>query len=146
VQTNSGNFGFNLATKYSGSGVNYLVVDEPEARLAVQMKNEPIDQVLECLMSRPPIGDKTVITLGKNGAIGMDSTGIHHEAAIVDKVTDTLGAGDAFFAITALIAEEADMPTLLRIGNAAGALKTKIVGHQRSVTKDELIRTLEKVY
>ena len=140
VQTNSGNFGFNLATKYSGSP-DYLVVDEPEARLATQMRYEPIEEVLEELREMV-FAQKVVITLGKKGAIGMDHSGMHGQPALTDKVVDTLGAGDAFFAITALIAEDATMPEILRIGNAAGAIKTGIIGHQREVRKDELIKLL----
>lgn len=140
VQTNSGNFGFNLATKYSQLRPDYLVVDEPEARLATQNRFGPIESSLEKL--REDVAGKVVITLGKAGAVGIDSTGIHSGKAFVDRVVDTIGAGDAFFAVTALIAEEADMPTLLRIGNAAGAFKTGIVGHRGRVTKDGLFKTL----
>ena len=49
VQTNSGNFGFNLATKYNNHGVDYLVVDEPEARLATTNQYESIERSLEWL-------------------------------------------------------------------------------------------------
>jgi len=143
VQTNSGNYGFNLANKYAGAPVNYLVVDEPEARLATNNQYASIEISLDMLYNQ--LAPKVVITLGKDGAIGMDATGIHRVPAYVDKVVDTLGAGDAFFAITALIAEEATMPEILQIGNAAGACKTKIIGHQREVKKDELIRMLDKV-
>jgi len=141
VQTNSGNFGFNLATKYSHLRPNYLCVDEPEARLATQNRYGAIEYSLEKL--REDVAEKVVITLGKAGAIGMDSTGTYRASAFVDKVVDTIGAGDAFFAITALVAEEATMPELLEIGNAAGAVKAGIVGHRERVTKDALIRQLE---
>jgi len=140
VQTNSGNFGFNLATKYLSHRVDYLVVDEPEARLATHNQYGPISQSLQWLQEN--IAEKVVVTLGKKGAIGADDTYTCEDPALTDKVTDTLGAGDAFFAITALIAEQASMPEILRIGNAAGACKTGIVGHQRAVGKDELVRML----
>ena len=141
VQTNSGNFGFNLATKYEWLRPNYLVVDEPEARLATQNRDGPITASLDELRER--VAEKVIITLGKQGAIGQDATGTYSASAFTDKVVDTIGAGDAFFAITALIAEDTDMPTLLEIGNAAGAIKTGIVGHRGRVTKDALTRQLE---
>jgi sugar/nucleoside kinase (ribokinase family) len=140
VQTNSGNYGFNLATKYEKC--DYLCVDEPESRLATQNRNGPIEYSLETLSKIAP---KVVITLGKAGAIGRDHNGIVRTQAFTDTVVDTIGAGDAFFAVTALVSEEADMRSLLRIGNAAGAIKAGIVGHQRSVTKDELIEYLSRV-
>jgi len=140
VQTNSGNYGFNLATKYKHA--NYLCVDEPEARLATQNRSGPIEDSLPRLNE---ISEKVVVTLGKSGALGYADGAVTRCNAFTDSVVDTIGAGDAFFAITALIAEEADMMSLLRIGNAAGAIKAGIVGHQRSVTKNELIEYLARI-
>jgi hypothetical protein len=37
------------------------------------------------------------------------------------------------------------MMSLLRIGNAAGALKAKIIGHRKGITKHELIAELRRV-
>lgn len=139
VQTNSGNYGYNLCTKYENA--QYLCVDESEARLATQNRTGPIEESLDVLRD---YGDKVVITLGKQGAIGMEGGEIYRCPAFTDSVVDTMGAGDAFFAITALVAEEARMPELLRIGNAAGALKSQIVGHRGSVTKEALIEYLRR--
>lgn len=141
VQTNSGNYGFNLATKYWA--VDYLCVDEAEARLAAQKKNGPIEDCFNILSTR---AKKVVITLGKRGAMGWSSgEGIVSCPAFTDSVVDTMGAGDAFFAVTACIAEEADMLSLLRIGNAAGAAKAQIIGHRKEITKDDIIARLQDV-
>jgi sugar/nucleoside kinase (ribokinase family) len=140
VQTNSGNYGFNLCTKYPRA--DYLCIDEAEARLATQNRDGDIEDSLRTLGKN---AQKVVITLGKSGAIGCTNDIITRCPAFTSKVTDTMGAGDAFFAVTALIAEEADMMSLLRIGNAAGAIKANIVGHQRSITKDELVQYLDRV-
>lgn len=134
VQANAGNYGFNLATKYPKA--NYLCVDELEARLATQNQHGPIEQSLEALSRIAP---RVAITLGKEGAIG---TGNVRVPAFEGRVLDTMGAGDAFFAITACIAEETPMRELLTIGNAAGKLKAGIVGHRSAVTKTELLNYL----
>ena len=139
VQTNSANYGFNLATRYTHA--DYLLVDENEARLATQNRSGDIEQ---SLLALGKIASKVVITLGVRGAIGLDGGDISRSDAHEIKVIDTLGAGDAFFAVTALIAEDADMPSILRIGQAAGGLKTQILGHQASVTKDALLEYLAK--
>ena len=47
VQTNAGNYGFNLATKWPRC--DYLCVDEPEARLATQNQHGQIEASLERL-------------------------------------------------------------------------------------------------
>lgn len=134
VQTNSGNYGYNLCTKYDYA--DYLCLDESEARLATQNRTGPIELSLEALQER---AEKIVVTLGKQGAIGWSrSSGLVRCQAFTDSVVDTMGAGDAFFAITALVAQEASMEDLLRIGNAAGALKSQTVGHRGSITYAEL--------
>ena len=130
VQTNAGNYGFNLATKWPHC--DYLCVDEPEARLATQNQHGPIEASLERLSA---IGTKSVITLGARGAIG---TGNVFVPSFFGNVVDTMGAGDAFFAVTAVLAEDTPMEELLRIGNAAGKLKAQIQGHAKAVTKNDL--------
>jgi sugar/nucleoside kinase (ribokinase family) len=56
-------------------------------------------------------------------------------------VVDTVGAGDAFFAVTApLVAAGGKMSDVGFIGNAAGAIKVGIVGHRQSVEKIPLMK------
>jgi bifunctional ADP-heptose synthase (sugar kinase/adenylyltransferase) len=135
TQTNSANRGFNLITKYPSA--DYIVIDEPEARLAAADQNGPLEGVIKKLA----IGrcDKFVVTWGSNGAMGYENGIIYHQPAFTDLVRDTMGAGDAFFAVTAPMAMTGSMQDLLFIGCAAGALKTQIVGHRSSVTKEALI-------
>ena len=58
-------------------------------------------------------------------------------------MTDAVGAGDAFLSVCApFAAAGASMKDLLRIGNAAGAIKCGIVGHRASVTKEALEEAL----
>jgi len=137
VQTNSENYGFNLATKYGSC--DYLVVDEIEARLATGNRSGQIEDCFVILGARFA---KVVITLGKGGAIGFDGR-ITRAPAFTDRIVDTLGAGDAFFAVTAPMAKTGSMADLLLIGNAAGALKAQIPGHFASVTKAALIAYLK---
>ena len=138
VQTNSGNYGFNLATKWPHA--DYLCMDEIEARLATRNRDGAIEGSAEELYGISP---RVAVTLGRDGAIGIDEHGVVRVGAFSGRVTDTMGAGDAFFAITAVLAEETPMPELLRIGNAAGKLKANIVGHRASVTKNDLRAYLE---
>jgi sugar/nucleoside kinase (ribokinase family) len=65
---------------------------------------------------------------------------------MTQQVIDTMGAGDAFLAVTAPFARHGRMEDLLLIGNAAGAMKTQIVGHRQSITKDALIRYMVDVW
>lgn len=140
AQTNSSNIGFNLITKYPKA--DYVVIDEPEARLAAADRDSHIENVILALAKGRY--SKMVVTLGNRGAIGWDGEKFHYCDAFTDRVLDTMGAGDAFFAVTAPMARAGSMPDLLKIGNAAGALKTQIVGHRKPVTKRELIQFLKE--
>jgi bifunctional ADP-heptose synthase (sugar kinase/adenylyltransferase) len=134
-QTNSTNFGFNMITKVPRAEL--VVIDELEARLATHDRDSPIEEVIKVLNF-----NKIIVTLGKNGAVGYDGQ-FHYAKAVTDHVTDTMGAGDAFLCVTAPFARVGvSMPDLLRIGNAAGAVKVGIVGHQSSVTREKLEKYL----
>jgi len=138
AQTNSANIGYNLITKYTRA--DYIVIDEPEARLAAADRDSPIEEVI--LKLAKDRCNKFVVTHGAYGAVGYDSGEFYHASAYTDRIVDTMGAGDAFFAITAPMAKHGSMQDLLTIGNAAGAIKTQIVGHRESVTKEKLVEFL----
>ena len=138
AQTNSANIGYNLITKYPRA--DYIVIDEPEARLAAADRDGHIEDVIHKLSHGRC--ERFVVTHGTKGAYGYDHGKFCHCAAFTDSVVDTMGAGDAFFAVTAPMAKTGSMEDLLRIGNAAGAIKCGIVGHREPVTKEALIAYL----
>lgn len=138
AQTNAVNMGFNLITKYPRA--DYIVIDEPEARWAAHDRDSPIEDVMRKLADGRC--NKLIVTQGKHGASGLHDGQFLHVDTFNKNVVDTMGAGDAFFAVTAPMAKAGCLEDLLHIGNAAGALKTHIVGHRGSVTKTALIEYL----
>ena len=68
VQTNSSNWGFNLATKWPGA--NYVVLDEMELRLACQNKVESVPLLMEMQMARMQ-SKYFAVTLGHEGCFVM---------------------------------------------------------------------------
>ena len=133
VQTNSSNIGFNYITKYKN--ISYFTIDEPEARLAVQKKNDPIADVIKALKEKISF-NIGCITSGKNGAYIFDNNKIYYSPALDSEPVDTLGAGDAFFAISSLFAAvNADPKIISLMGNIAGAIKIKHLGHRKYIDK-----------
>ena len=129
AQTNATNYGFNLITKYPRA--DFVVIDELEARLAAHDKDSDIEEVILKLGFK-----KIVVTRGTMGAVGFDGA-FERQNALTDKVVDSMGAGDAFLSVTSpYAAAGVSMKDLLKIGNAAGAIKVGIVGHRSSVTKE----------
>ena len=139
VQTNSANVGFNLVTRHPRA--DYIVIDEPEARLAAADRDGPIEDVIRKIAAGRC--DRVAVTLGPQGAIGFERGRFCRHKAMSHDVRDTMGAGDAFFAVTAPMARTGSMEDLLLIGNAAGAMKCAVIGHRQSVTKDALIEFLK---
>lgn len=140
AQTNSGNQGYNLITKYSRA--DFICIDAPEARLAVADRYSDIATVVgEILPSRIDCR-RLVVTHGGQGCYPFsDEEGVVRIPAFTKTVVDTVGAGDAFFAVAApLVAAGGRMSDVGFVGNAAGAMKVGIVGHRKSVEKVPLLK------
>jgi len=140
AQSNSGNHGYNLITKYPRA--DYICIDAPEARLAATDKFSDIASVIETSLHGKIDCDNMIITHGSFGCYPFSSkTGVARVPAFTKTVVDTVGAGDAFLTITApLVAAGGNIEDVAFIGNAAGAIKVGIVGHRNSVEKAPLVK------
>jgi rfaE bifunctional protein nucleotidyltransferase chain/domain len=145
AQTNAGNRGFNFITKYYG--IEYACLDEAEARLASANDEIPLNDLIIRLNSQIN-SDHMIITCGRNGCIVYDPKKV--DPTIIPAFTvdpkDTLGAGDAFLAITALLVKAGGkLEHIGFIGNAVGALKVGIIGHRKPVDKVSVLKFLKGV-
>ena len=143
TQTNSGNRGYNFINKYSKA--NYVVIDEPEFRLATQDKHTDLPDLASKKMSELINSEFFVITMGKKGCLGFNHNKLSSSMpALTNKVVDTVGAGDAFFSLTSpFAAVGADLDDLCLIGNIAGAMKVEILGHRKFLEKNKIIKYIE---
>ncbi len=141
AQSNAGNYGYNLITKYPAA--DFICIDDPEARLAAGMQDEPIEAVIGHLEGRISC-DRFLVTHGRFGSCFRDGRVFGTAPAFTSHGIDTLGAGDAVMAVTApLVAVGLPLMMAAFVGNIAGAIKTSIVGHRRHVTRQEIISTVE---
>jgi len=142
AQSNSGNMGYNLITKYPRA--DYICIDAPEARIALSDRLSPIGDVAQRIANERVECSKVIITHGKHGCVTYQRGGVVHTIpAVARKVVDTVGAGDAFLSVTApLVAAGGELDRIGFIGNVVGALKVEVVGHQKSIEKAALIKGL----
>jgi bifunctional ADP-heptose synthase (sugar kinase/adenylyltransferase) len=143
TQTNSGNRGYNLVTKYPR--VDFVCIDAPEARLAVSDKEGPLEQVARQIAERVELGSM-IVTHGRHGCLTYNPVEqqCRRIPAFTRRVVDTMGAGDAFFSLASpLIAAGTDLETTGFIGNVVGAIKVGIVGHRSTVEKDVLLKSIK---
>lgn len=130
TQSNSANHGFNLVSKYHFA--HYVCLDLPEARLAECDQWGNAEELSRVAL---PWG---IITDGSRGSVTCFGARV---PAFETRTIDTMGAGDAFLAITAPLASVADdLEMVAFIGNLAGAMKVQEVGHRNPVSKDKLLR------
>jgi rfaE bifunctional protein nucleotidyltransferase chain/domain len=141
TQTNSANMGYNLVTRYPRA--DYVCIDGPEARLALSDRVSSAGDIVYHLAARLTQCSKMIVTQGRHGCITFerDQAAVHTIPAVARNIVDTVGAGDAFLAVTSpLVAAGTPMNLVGFIGNVVGALKVEIVGHRHSVEKAALIK------
>jgi rfaE bifunctional protein nucleotidyltransferase chain/domain len=132
VQANSANLGFNLITKFRRA--DYICIDEPEIRLACHDRSSPLEKLIlkiSKLLKCPRI----IITRGHRGSLAYSRKDGFFRVPIFSKeIVDRIGAGDAYFSVTApCVLKDMPMEVTGFIGNAVGAMKVLIVGNRSSV-------------
>jgi rfaE bifunctional protein nucleotidyltransferase chain/domain len=140
AQSNAGNIGYNLISKYSHP--HFVCIDAMEARLAVREKHADLRDIVRDRLPQLVHCPNIIVTHGKAGCYVATPGG---EPVMIPSfggaVVDTVGAGDAFYVVAApVLAAGGDCETAGFLGNVAGAIKIGIVGHRRYLTKLELQR------
>lgn len=139
VQTNSHNFGFNLITRWDRCDLFSL--DERELALAYGSRQTSKFELLSRLAQK--LGaDLGWLTLGSSGSTVWRRAGEPHSCPAITKTTvDTVGAGDAFFAVAALCGRlGAPIELSSVLCNMAGGMAANIVGNQEPVRADALLK------
>lgn len=140
-QTNSNNHGFNVITRQYRRA-DAFSLDLQELMLACGLREPDCDRELAAIAER--FGSQYAwLTRGNVMTIGQ-APGIPrvHIPPLVTDVTDTVGAGDAFFSLAGLAAVRKlplDVATFL--GQLAGAQAVNIVGNERPISKAGLLKT-----
>jgi rfaE bifunctional protein nucleotidyltransferase chain/domain len=137
AQANAGNYGFNSVFNYHRA--DYVCVDEPEAMLTVRDRHIALPQIVRRIANRLQT-ENIVITRGRYGCLVGDVA----IPAFVSTGFDTMGAGDAFLAVSApLVAAGLPLELAAFVGNVAGGLKTAILGHRQHVGRDDILKNIE---
>lgn len=142
TQTNAGNLGFNLVTKYPRA--DYIVLAESEMRLESRDRRGDLKPMLADLSRRMDC-ERLIVTRGNHGCLGYSrSEGYTEVPAFATRVVDRTGAGSAFIAITALCAAGgAPLELIGFIGNVVGAEAVAVVGQREFIELTPLCRHIE---
>lgn len=136
-QTNSSNYGKNLITKYRRADV--FALDQKELGLAFTEYEQSEEEQL--LRLDEHFGTHGWLTRGSKGAVSVENKSLTACPAFTLKVKDTIGAGDAFFALASLaVAAGAPIPVGTFLGNIAGALAANIIGNKEAIEKVNVLK------
>lgn len=136
-QTNSSNRGLNVITKYSRADI--FTLDQQELKLA--FPDDCAEEKISLEKLEKHLKGCGWLTRGSKGAYGICNGEILECPAFTLNVKDTVGAGDAFFAVAGIFAAagaKVELGTLM--GNIGGALGANIVGNRDAVEKVDVLK------
>ena len=142
AQVNSSNYGYNLPVKYVGA--DYYSLNRTEAELSLHEK----DLALVVLIDRMArlLGCRALsVTDGKHGAVVRIGDDFFSLPTLSTSVVDTIGCGDAYFALSSLAACLGLPARLVALAGSIGAAAmTQRRCNERPVTEQEFM-TIAKI-
>ena len=142
TQSNAGNNGFNLISKYPRA--DFVCLAQREFALEMRNRRLPSEAMIEHV-ARKLHCPRVMLTHGKFGSLTYCAPeGFKHVPALATQVVDRVGAGDAVLCVTALcLAQGAPAEVAGFIGNVVGAEAVTILGNQRFIERLPLFRHIE---
>jgi bifunctional ADP-heptose synthase (sugar kinase/adenylyltransferase) len=139
TQANAGNGFMHTISKYPRA--DYISLTERELRLDTRDLKTDL-RPLACSTVERFKSKYVAVTRGKKGACVCARGGSFVAIpAFTANVVDTIGAGDAFFSVSALAAALAAPREIVGfLGSVAGALAVQTLGNQKAVGRQEMIK------
>ena len=137
TQSNAGNRGFNTIRKYPKA--DYVSLAEHEVRLELRDISGKLFPMAAKLAGELSCR-QFVVTRGRKGCMVVDkAVSLIQVPSFSEIVVDRVGAGDAFFAITAMLSERGvSNESLGFIGNIMGSIAVGIMGNKKTIEKAHL--------
>jgi cytidyltransferase-like protein len=142
AQVNSSNYGYNLPVKYVGA--DYYSVNRTEAELSLHEKDMPSAELID-RMGRLLACRAISVTDGKQGAVVQMGDEMFSLPTLSTSVVDTIGCGDAYFALSSAAAC-LRLPARLvaLVGSIGAAAMTQRRCNERPVSEQEFM-TIAKI-
>lgn len=142
TQSNAGNHGFNMISKYHRA--DYVCLAGRELALETRSRRMTDEDMVRHVSHRVQCS-RVMMTQGSGGCLYHTTpSGYYRAPALATKVVDRVGAGDAVLCLTSLaIANGAPPEVVTFLGNITGAEAVTILGNQRSIERIPLYRHVE---
>lgn len=144
-QSNSYNFGFNLASKYKYALI--LCMDELEFRLTFQNRKDGIQKIIKDNLKHFKNIKYAIITCGKNGCYTIFKSKIYFVPTIFENVSDTTGCGDVFLGIfSALtISKKFSIEEMMIVSHIAAGMHGNQYGNDSVVNLENLKKVCDNI-
>jgi cytidyltransferase-like protein len=142
TQSNAGNNGFNMISKYPRA--DYVCLAHREFALETRNRRMTPEEMVMHVANRLSC-PRVMLTQGKYGSLSYTAEeGFKRVPAFATQVVDRVGAGDAVHCVTSLCSA-LGMPAepLAFLGNMVGAQAVAILGNKRSIERIPLYRHVE---
>lgn len=144
VQSNSANMGYNYFNLYKR--MDFISMDEQELRMPFLMRFEDIKTIINKVILTN-FSNPFLVTRGSRGCVLINRDRFVESPSLTDSVKDTIGAGDAVFAISSLLVYAKFPDELIPfIANCAGGIKVSYLGNKESISKERLINFIDTLY
>jgi cytidyltransferase-like protein len=140
-QSNSYNFGYNIATKYQKGFV--LAMDEQEYRLCVQDKRTELKELIKKNIKHFKNISELVVTNGKYGCYIVKKNKIISVPSILQNLRDTTGCGDIFLAMYGVLSISNKFSTVEKaiLSHIAAGLHGSSMGNDNKINLTNFIKT-----
>ncbi len=144
TQVNAHNRGFNTISKYPRA--DYICISEDEIRHDCRTRQQDLRQITQQVAQRLSC-PRATITRGQQGCLCYDrELGFFESPAFTSHIVDRVGAGDAVFAVTSLLAaQKAPMEVAGFAANVVGAEAVGMVANQRSIERIPLMKHIATI-
>lgn len=142
VQTNSINYGRNYFTKHKK--YHLISLDEKEWKLGLNLDEINYNYFIN--FSKKNKNKIFIITRGKNGSALFKNGDLYKADVLTDKVIDTTGCGDAYFAIASIL-EDNNFPTkfIPMASNIYAGMHAQYFGNEKIISDVEYLKQIKSV-
>jgi rfaE bifunctional protein nucleotidyltransferase chain/domain len=142
TQSNAGNHGFNMISKYPRA--DYVCLAQREIALETRNLRLTPEEMVRHVSDRLHC-KRIMMTQGKYGSLFYTAPEQYRRVpAFATTIVDRVGAGDAVLCVTAMcVAMHAPAEVTAFVGNVVGAEAVGILGNQRSIERIPLYRHIE---
>ena len=143
AQVNAANIGYHSMRNYKN--LSCAIINQRELEMEFREKSNNLNDLIKKLSFKNNI-QNLIVTRGSNGATLYDKKNnkFFSFPALAEKVTDKIGAGDAFLSLTSIFLNIKEKKQLaLLVGSLAAAQSIADIGNKKPISKINILKSID---